>query len=155
MGLAHFKVQILTPTQKHSPPLYVCTNILFTTPPTPSTLTPSTPHTPSTLTQVYCGGYINHHMLAHKVGRDHNVVLSLADLSVWCFTCDSYLDNQVDTLSPPPLSWLRSSLSIWCDELQLKHLRKPSSHRVVAMVIYTSGRDSGYERFTLWCCHTH
>ena len=52
-------------------------------------------------------------------------------------------------------SWLRSSLSIWCDELQLKHLRKPSSHRVVAVVIYTSGRDSGYERFTLWCYHTH
>ena len=101
MGLAHFKVQTLTPTQKHSPPLYVCTNILFTTPPTSSTLTPSTPHTPSTLTQVYCGRYINHHMLAHKVGRDHNIVLSLADLSVWCFTCDSYLDNQVDSLSPP------------------------------------------------------
>ena len=100
MGLAHFKAQTLTPTQKHYPPLYVCTNILFTTPPTPSTLTPSTPHTPSTLTQVYCGRYINHHMLAHKVGRDHNVVLSLADLSVWCFTCDSYLDNQVDSLSP-------------------------------------------------------
>ena len=42
-----------------------------------------------------------------------------------------------------------------CDELQLKHLRKPSSHRVVAMVIYTSGRDSGYERFTVWYYYTH
>ena len=151
MGLAHFKAQTHH-THSKTFSSTVCTNILFTTPSTPSTLTPSTPHTPSTLTQVYCGRYINHHMLAHKVGRDHNVVLSLADLSVWCFTCDSYLDNQVDSLSPPPLSWLRSSLSIWCDEL---HLRKPSSHRVVAMVIYTSGRDSGYERFTLWCYHTH
>ena len=40
-------------------------------------------------------------MLVHKAECDHNVVLTLADLSVWCFTCDSYLDNQVDRLSPP------------------------------------------------------
>ena len=42
-------------------------------------------------------------MLVHKVECDHNVVLSLADLSVWCFTFDSYLDNQVDRLSPSSL----------------------------------------------------
>ena len=101
MGLAHFTVQTHHTHSKTFSSTVCMYKHLFTTPPTPSTLTPSTPHTPSTLTQVYCGRYINQHMLTHKTECDHNVVLSLADLSVWCFTCDSYLDNQVDTLSPP------------------------------------------------------
>ena len=45
--------------------------------------------------QVYCGRYVNQHMLEHHEGSGHCVVLSLADISVWCFNCDSYLDNKV------------------------------------------------------------
>ena len=48
-----------------------------------------------THTQAYCGRYVNQHMLDHQDTAGHKVVLSLADISVWCFECDSYLDNEV------------------------------------------------------------
>jgi len=44
---------------------------------------------------VYCGRYINQHMLHHEETSGHKVVLSLADFSVWCFACDSYINNEV------------------------------------------------------------
>ena len=44
---------------------------------------------------VYCGRYINKHMLAHSEETGHHTVLSYADLSVWCFPCDSYVYNPV------------------------------------------------------------
>ena len=47
---------------------------------------------------IYCGRYINQHMLAHNEDSGHNVVLSFADLSVWCFACDSYIHNPVSKL---------------------------------------------------------
>ena len=48
-----------------------------------------------TYTQVFCGRYINGHMLVHEQSTNHKVALSLADLSVWCFGCDSYVHNEV------------------------------------------------------------
>ena len=54
----------------------------------------------STHWQVYCGHYINQHMLSHQDSSGHRMVLSLADLSVWCFACDSHIDNQVSHHSP-------------------------------------------------------
>ena len=45
--------------------------------------------------QVYCGRYINQHMLKHSEETSHKMVLSYADLSVWCFACDSYVHNKV------------------------------------------------------------
>ena len=44
---------------------------------------------------MYCGRYVNQHMLAHTDSSGHQMVLSLADISVWCFACDSYIDNHV------------------------------------------------------------
>lgn len=34
-------------------------------------------------------------MLEHQDSSGHKMVLSLADISVWCFACDSYIDNHV------------------------------------------------------------
>ena len=34
-------------------------------------------------------------MLFHSLATDHKMVLSYADLSVWCYACDSYVHNQV------------------------------------------------------------
>ncbi|XP_003382755.1 PREDICTED: histone deacetylase 6-like [Amphimedon queenslandica] len=48
-----------------------------------------------TCQHVHCGRYINKHMLEHSEASGHNIVLSYADLSVWCFTCDSYVYNPV------------------------------------------------------------
>jgi len=34
-------------------------------------------------------------MVIHQETSGHKMALSMADLSVWCYLCDSYLDNQV------------------------------------------------------------
>uniref|UniRef100_A0A3Q1J1X1 Protein deacetylase HDAC6 n=1 Tax=Anabas testudineus TaxID=64144 RepID=A0A3Q1J1X1_ANATE len=45
--------------------------------------------------QVFCGRYINEHMVTHGVVSEHPLVLSFADLSVWCYLCEAYIHNQV------------------------------------------------------------
>lgn len=50
---------------------------------------------------VYCGRYIKEHMARHFEEMAHSIVLSFADLSVWCNTCDSYIHNPVShTIKP-------------------------------------------------------
>ncbi|PSS26135.1 Histone deacetylase [Actinidia chinensis var. chinensis] len=44
---------------------------------------------------VLCSRFINKHMLEHYQETSHCVALSYSDLSVWCFSCDAYLDAQV------------------------------------------------------------
>jgi histone deacetylase 6 len=43
--------------------------------------------------EVYCSRYINEHMVAHNVNTGHEMAISSADLSVWCYSCDYYVDN--------------------------------------------------------------
>ncbi|XP_064607029.1 histone deacetylase 6-like [Liolophura sinensis] len=45
--------------------------------------------------KVYCSRFVNEHMVLHGVTANHLVVLSYADLSVWCYGCDTYVDNQI------------------------------------------------------------
>eukprot|EP00249_Psilotum_nudum_P010688 c22700_g1_i2 orf=230-769(+) len=45
--------------------------------------------------EVYCGRYINGHMLWHHQSTLHPMAISFRDLSVWCFLCDSYLDARL------------------------------------------------------------
>ncbi|CAJ2651056.1 histone deacetylase 6 [Trifolium pratense] len=45
--------------------------------------------------EVLCGRFVNRHMLHHFRQTNHSVALSFSDLSVWCFSCDAYLDAQV------------------------------------------------------------
>ena len=40
----------------------------------------------------FCGRYVQGHMLQHSIESGHCVCISLEDLSVWCFKCESYLD---------------------------------------------------------------
>ncbi|KAI9123448.1 hypothetical protein K1719_004748 [Acacia pycnantha] len=44
---------------------------------------------------VLCSRFVNKHMLQHYQQTSHCVALSFSDLSVWCFSCDAYLDAQV------------------------------------------------------------
>ncbi|XP_052185293.1 uncharacterized protein LOC127796930 [Diospyros lotus] len=44
---------------------------------------------------VLCSRFINKHMLEHYQEMRHCLALSYSDLSVWCFSCDAYLDAQV------------------------------------------------------------
>ncbi|CAD5117921.1 DgyrCDS6666 [Dimorphilus gyrociliatus] len=43
--------------------------------------------------KVYCGRFVNEHMLMHGIESNHPLVLSFADLSVWCYKCDSYIHH--------------------------------------------------------------
>ncbi|XP_060078981.1 histone deacetylase 6-like [Ylistrum balloti] len=45
--------------------------------------------------KVYCSRYVNEHMVIHGVTEQHLVTLSFSDLSVWCYGCDNYIDNQI------------------------------------------------------------
>ncbi|KAM9351272.1 histone deacetylase 6 [Symphorus nematophorus] len=45
--------------------------------------------------QVFCGRYVNEHMVSHGVVSEHPLVLSFCDLSVWCYLCESYIHNQI------------------------------------------------------------
>uniref|UniRef100_A0A3Q0R587 Protein deacetylase HDAC6 n=1 Tax=Amphilophus citrinellus TaxID=61819 RepID=A0A3Q0R587_AMPCI len=45
--------------------------------------------------QVFCGRYVNEHMVNHGVVSEHPLVLSFCDLSVWCYLCEAYVHNQV------------------------------------------------------------
>ncbi|XP_031528302.1 histone deacetylase 6 isoform X6 [Vicugna pacos] len=44
--------------------------------------------------QVYCGRYVNGHMLQHHEGSGHPLVLSYADLSAWCYRCQAYVHHE-------------------------------------------------------------
>nr|XP_045361098.1 histone deacetylase 6 isoform X2 [Camelus bactrianus]XP_045361099.1 histone deacetylase 6 isoform X2 [Camelus bactrianus]XP_045361100.1 histone deacetylase 6 isoform X2 [Camelus bactrianus] len=44
--------------------------------------------------QVYCGRYVNGHMLQHHEGSGHPLVLSYADLSAWCYCCQAYVHHE-------------------------------------------------------------
>ncbi|XP_040298520.1 histone deacetylase 6 isoform X1 [Bufo bufo] len=56
--------------------------------------------------QVLCGRYVSQHMMCHGVSCGHDVVLSFSDLSVWCYSCDAYIHNEV--LIPAKQSAYRS-----------------------------------------------
>nr|XP_046252337.1 histone deacetylase 6 [Scatophagus argus] len=45
--------------------------------------------------QVFCGRYVNEHMVHHGVVSEHPIVLSFSDLSVWCYLCEAYVHNQI------------------------------------------------------------
>ncbi|XP_015929609.2 histone deacetylase 6 [Parasteatoda tepidariorum] len=45
--------------------------------------------------QVYCGRFINQHMLQHGQDMKHVLTLSYVDLSVWCYACDAYIHNEL------------------------------------------------------------
>lgn len=47
-----------------------------------------------------CSSYVNKHMSAHSSHHSHPVVLSLIDLSVWCYSCESYIiSEQIESLT--------------------------------------------------------
>lgn len=43
--------------------------------------------------EICCGRYVNEHMMFHHLSSEHPLALSFADLSVWCYKCQSYIDN--------------------------------------------------------------
>ena len=43
--------------------------------------------------EVFCSRYVNEHMVGHNSTSGHQLAISMADLSVWCYACDYYVDN--------------------------------------------------------------
>lgn len=46
-----------------------------------------------TCLQIFCSRYVQGHMAEHFESSAHAMTLSFSDLSVWCYVCDSYVDN--------------------------------------------------------------
>lgn len=44
---------------------------------------------------INCSRYVSGHQVAHHGASHHSLALSYSDLSVWCFDCDSYVDNEL------------------------------------------------------------
>ncbi|XP_035701530.1 histone deacetylase 6 isoform X3 [Folsomia candida] len=44
--------------------------------------------------KVLCGRYVNQHMVMHSSECGHPIALSFADLSIWCYACESYVRNE-------------------------------------------------------------
>ncbi|VDM93567.1 unnamed protein product [Onchocerca ochengi] len=44
---------------------------------------------------VNCGRYIAGHALHHQMHTGHSMALSLTDLSVWCYPCESYVHHEI------------------------------------------------------------
>jgi uncharacterized UBP type Zn finger protein len=42
---------------------------------------------------IHCSRYVNEHMLIHGAEKEHPLTLSFSDISVWCYTCNDYIDN--------------------------------------------------------------
>eukprot|EP01113_Clastostelium_recurvatum_P007668 TRINITY_DN1357_c1_g1_i2.p1 TRINITY_DN1357_c1_g1~~TRINITY_DN1357_c1_g1_i2.p1 ORF type:complete len:165 (-),score=9.59 TRINITY_DN1357_c1_g1_i2:46-540(-) len=43
---------------------------------------------------IYCSRYVQGHMSEHnEANRSHHIGISFSDLSVWCYTCDSYIKD--------------------------------------------------------------
>jgi hypothetical protein len=74
----------------------------------------------------FCGRYQNSHMLEHHNDSAHCVTMNLADLSVWCYGCDMYLQHE----EYPPLSQFFSRLHY------LRHKEEPMNAKI--------GTRSGY-----------
>lgn len=98
---------------------------------------------------VHCGRYINKHMLEHSEGSGHNVVLSYADLSVWCFTCDSYVYNPVSSIQSLKISI--SSLSV-SSFLSLYSFQRFSFHSLNWQVMTSSNRNGFYNSVCMCVC---
>eukprot|EP00245_Coleochaete_scutata_P006370 TRINITY_DN20797_c0_g1_i1.p1 TRINITY_DN20797_c0_g1~~TRINITY_DN20797_c0_g1_i1.p1 ORF type:complete len:181 (-),score=31.34 TRINITY_DN20797_c0_g1_i1:240-782(-) len=47
-----------------------------------------------TCKKVFCGRYVGGHMVTHSKEATHPVALGFRDLSIWCFECDNYIDEQ-------------------------------------------------------------
>ncbi|KAL3730319.1 hypothetical protein ACJRO7_027341 [Eucalyptus globulus] len=45
--------------------------------------------------EVLCSRFVNKHMLQHFRQTSHCLTLGFSDLSVWCFSCNSYIKPQV------------------------------------------------------------
>uniref|UniRef100_A0A8R1DG43 UBP-type domain-containing protein n=1 Tax=Caenorhabditis japonica TaxID=281687 RepID=A0A8R1DG43_CAEJA len=45
--------------------------------------------------QYNCGRFVHKHALHHHLSSSHPMALSMADLSVWCYPCESYVHNAV------------------------------------------------------------
>ncbi|XP_057296441.1 NAD-dependent deacetylase sir2A-like [Hydractinia symbiolongicarpus] len=44
---------------------------------------------------VFCSRYVKEHMVEHNMETQHPIALSFSDASVWCYSCESYIDSPV------------------------------------------------------------
>ncbi|CAM8943077.1 unnamed protein product [Rhodiola kirilowii] len=57
-------------------------------------LSPDLAHIPTPNSHCF-SRFVNKHMVEHNQETSHCLALSFSDLSVWCYSCEAYLDAQV------------------------------------------------------------
>jgi len=70
--------------------------------------------------QTHCSRYVNGHMKQHGTETGHSLVLSYADISVWCYQCDSYVHHPVSCICACASACMRACVPT---ELTYMHFR--------------------------------
>ena len=83
---------------------------------------------------VHCARNVNEHAVTHGQIAEHPLTLSFSDLSVWCYGCEAYIDNPVNTqlnrrLHMKPLLFIEICL-------YLNNKLNEFNDQILAVVIY-------------------
>lgn len=70
---------------------------------------------------VYCSRYVKEHMVAHNQTSNHPITFSYSDASVWCYSCNAYIDlpalraiSNALTISKTKWNvWMETVLTFW------------------------------------------
>ena len=81
--------------------------------------------------KVFCSRYVKMHMMQHNAETHHPLVLSFADLSFWCYSCNDYVAHPIlmqiameASKSPPgPIDFTPST-----DDLALQEIKDAAAH---------------------------
>ncbi|CAD8197857.1 unnamed protein product [Paramecium octaurelia] len=57
--------------------------------------------------EIHCSRFVNSHMVEHNKKSGHQIVLSLTDLSLWCYECSSYITNYLISKASKLLSSIK------------------------------------------------
>ena len=94
--------------------------------------------------KVFCSRFVNEHMLMHSLEAGHLMCLSYSDLSVWCYGCDQYVDNEVKFMLVMNTSIYTRSIKLYENVVRLrtwwfnKHKEKICLVWIALKTIYNS-----------------
>jgi hypothetical protein len=86
----------------------------------------------------YCSRYVNSHMADHNSSTSHEIAVSFSDASIWCYSCDSYIDSA-------ELSQVRRKVGQVKFARGVDHPDHHSSHTTVLPAIEEAEMEEGEE----------
>jgi ADP-ribosylglycohydrolase len=91
---------------------------------------------------VFCSRYVNGHALKHHQETSHSVACSFADLSFWCYSCDSYITHS--TLWPlfSSLHEIKFGIAPGAESVRVSsHQLAEVAERITAPIIETEEKE--------------